>query len=284
PEPPEPGPGPAPGRRRRRARLLAGAVAALAVAVLAPEAFDKAVTGAGDRADPAGGASPTAARGAREPRSAAPETGPAPFHTDVLANNWDTPCDQWFLLDKAPRDVPPPPAGPGADAWAAALGAVPAGHLRLQVTVQGTEDRPVVLHALYVHVVSSRKARPGNAYTMGAGCGGGLTPGSFAIDLDAPGPRPRAVAGRAEDGKEVRATGFPYKASAEDPQVLNIDAATGGRDVTWYLSLAWSSGSRHGVARVDDHGRPFRTAGMRGDPAYWYGDAGDGGLAWIPYG
>ena len=85
--------------------------------------------------------------------------------------------------------VPPPPGLPDVGLWAQPLGAVPGGHLRLQLTAQGTPGRaPVVLHTLYVHVVGAKPApTSGYAYTMGSGCGGGLDPASFAIDLDAAG-------------------------------------------------------------------------------------------------
>ncbi|MFE1312146.1 helix-turn-helix domain-containing protein [Streptomyces sp. NPDC058755] len=203
-----------------------------------------------------------------------------PFHVNVLTNNWDQRCDQWFLLQSPPGRVPPPPAGQATDGWAGALGAIPAGHLRLQVTVQGTNSRPVVLHALYVHVSGARKAPVGNAYMMGGECGGDLAPASFAVDLDAQDPSAKPVPGH-EGNTATRATNFPYKVSVDDPEVLNIDAATDGKDVSWYLELRWSSGDQQGTTRIDDRGKPFRTAGMRGDKAYWYNAVGVG--QWEPY-
>nr|WP_184349800.1 transcriptional regulator [Streptomyces olivoverticillatus] len=192
-----------------------------------------------------------------------------PFTVNVLPDNWESPCDQWFALDQEPGKVPPPPARHATDGWAAALHAVPAGHLRMQVTVQGTDNRPVVLHALYVHVDGARKAPRWNAYTMGSGCGGALAPASFAVDLDDAVPRPRPVPGR-EGERPTSSTDFPYKVSVNDPQVLNIDASTLGQDVSWYLVLAWSSGDRQGTTRIDDHGRPFRTVALNTDHRYWY--------------
>ncbi|WP_159025154.1 transcriptional regulator [Streptomyces sp. MUSC 125] len=212
---------------------------------------------------------------ARAGTSAAP-----PFHVNVLANNWDERCDQWFFLRRPPASVPPPPAGQATQGWAAALGATPAGHLRLQVTVQGTSGRPVVLHALYVQVAGVRKAPVGNAYTMGEGCGGGLTPASFAVDLDAQVPTAKAVPGHEGDIR-TRVVDFPYEVSVDDPEVLNVDAYTGTRDVSWYLELSWSSGDRQGTARIDDNGTPFRTIGMHGDKKYWYNGASIDG--WVPY-
>ncbi|MFC9927112.1 helix-turn-helix domain-containing protein [Streptomyces sp. NPDC127190] len=231
-------------------------------------------------------ASPSASAGAGTPSPSARTEPPArrttaadsapPFHVNVLTNNWDSPCDQWFLLNSGPRSVPPPPASQATDGWAAALHAVPAGHLRLQVTVQGTSSRPVVLHTLRVVTTSSRTAPTGNAYMMGAGCGGGLNPASFAVDLDSPSANPRPMPG------EGGTTNFPYKVSVDDPEVLDIDASTNSHDVGWYLELTWSSGDRQGRTRIDDHGQPFRTVAMRGDKAYWYNGA-DGAGAWQPY-
>ncbi|MET8955903.1 hypothetical protein ACWEO4_34420 [Streptomyces sp. NPDC004393] len=129
-------------------------------------------------------------------------------------------------------------------------------------------------------MTGTRTAPAGNAYTMGAGCGGDLAPASFAVDLDAQAPSPKAVPGH-EGNVLTRATDFPYKVSVDDPEVLNIDAATAARDVDWCLELSWSSGDRQGTTRIDDHGRPFRTAGMRGDKRYWYN--ANGTNAWIPY-
>lgn len=312
-------PGPArasvPGARRPRLLLaVAAAVATAAVAGTAAAVSAMGDTGHGDTrhgaaqpssreraaagpALPSGGpSSPTPTADSAPPSSPGPSspstsasTSPAtakegssptaPFTVNVLPDNWDSPCDQWFALDKAPGTVPPPPAGQATEGWARALHAVPAGHLRMQVTVQGTEGKPAVLHALYVHVVSGRKAPGWNAYTMGAGCGGTLVPASFAVNLDDASPRARPVPGK-EGERPTASTDFPYKVSATDPQVLNIDAATLGQDVSWYLELVWSSGDRQGTTRIDDHGRPFRTVALNAGHSYWYNANNN---AWLPY-
>ncbi|MER5727755.1 helix-turn-helix domain-containing protein [Streptomyces sp. NPDC002138] len=235
---------------------------------------------------PAPGATPPSAApgqdGGRAQASGAPSSGPAalPFTVNVLANNWGSPCGQWFALDQEPGKVPPPPARGATDGWASALHAVPAGHLRMEVTVQGTGSTPVVLNALYVHTVDSGKAPAWNGYTMGAGCGGELAPASFAIDLDDASPHPRPVPGL-EGERRTSTTDFPYKVSATDPQVLDIDAATLSHDVRWYLELAWTSDGRQGTMTIDDHGRPFRTTALNTGRSYWY-DAGPN--AWVPTG
>ncbi|MFD8979734.1 hypothetical protein [Streptomyces sp. NPDC059564] len=246
-----------------------------------PSGGSSSPTPTADSAPPSspGPSSPSATSASSSPATAKEgASATAPFTVNVLPDNWDSPCDQWFALDKEPGTVPPPPAGQATEGWARALHAVPAGHLRMQLTVQGTEGKPAVLHALYVHVVSGRKAPGWNAYTMGAGCGGALVPASFAVDLDDASPRARPVPGK-EGERPTASTDFPYKVSATDPQVLNIDAATLGQDVSWYLELAWSSGDRQGTTRIDDHGRPFRTVALNAGHTYWYNANNN---AWLP--
>ncbi|NJP43317.1 helix-turn-helix domain-containing protein [Actinacidiphila epipremni] len=293
----------------RRGALVAGAVVAVGVAGVLPVALQGgggshggspaagAARAGGGAAVPSGPAGRVAApattagptRGVGAPpatsapaRSADPSPEPsgsdlAPFRLNVLDDNWDTQCGQWFLMPQRPGKVPPPPSLEQTGAWAEALGGVAAGHLRLQVTAQTAQAQPVVLHNLYVHVVSSKPAPKGNVYTPGAGCGGGLDPASFAVDLDATTPRTKPVAGFADDGRTRTRTDFPYKISTSDPQVLDVDASTADRDVSWYLELTWSCGDRSGRVTVDDHGRPFRTVGLHGDTAYFYN-----GTAWAP--
>ncbi|MEE4546917.1 helix-turn-helix transcriptional regulator [Streptomyces sp. V4-01] len=219
-----------------------------------------------------GGAADSAATVPRRPVTG----GKPPVQVSVLADNWHSQCGQWFLLPLPPAKVPPPPSLQEGKAWAAALGGVPAGHLRLELTAQGLPGSPVVLHALYVKVLGSVAAPKGNVYSPADGCGGGLDPASFTVDLDTTTPRARAVPGSVDDGRGTGTADFPFRISASEPQVLDVDAHTLDHDVRWYLDLVWSCGARQGVLRVDDHGAPFRTTGMEGDPMYgwsttrWY--------------
>ncbi|MFD0350979.1 hypothetical protein ACFQ0M_42990 [Kitasatospora aburaviensis] len=170
----------------------------------------------------------------------------------------------------------PPDTAADIDSWAAAQQAVPGGHLRLQLTAQGASATPVVLHAAYVQVVGRQPAPKGNAYTPGSGCGGALAPAALAVDLDAPAPRAVPVPAEGSAGKST-VSNFPYRVSVTDPQVFNVDAATTSQDVTWYLDLVWTSGDRQGRLRVDDHGRPFHTVGIRDAAAFSYD-----GRKWSP--
>ncbi|WP_037601395.1 helix-turn-helix domain-containing protein [Streptacidiphilus rugosus] len=293
---------PRPGRRPRRTRAVLAGVAAVAVLVplvlrtvggashdqpvsaslpgrgaatsSAPVASTNAPGSPSASATPSAGLSPspTGSLGPSPSPSTrpSPDTGPPPFQVNVLSDNWDSQCGQWFLLGQPPAKVPPPPSLQQTNAWAAALGGIPAEDLRLQVTVQGTSARPVVLHALYVRIVSSRPAPKRIGYTPASGCGAGLDPANFAVDLDSPAPRAKPVAGLVGSGLTATLSNFPYQVSATDPQVIDVDAHTTDQDVSWYLELVWSQGSRQDVARIDDNGKPFRTVGLKGLPAYFY--------------
>ncbi|MFD0408141.1 helix-turn-helix domain-containing protein [Kitasatospora sp. NPDC127116] len=300
-----PVPPPAGPRRRIRTRVLLSATAVVALAAVAsglllrdtgdnggtpnasassPAAPSVAAT-AGAGTAPTGAPAPPAPAGsaaADTPSAAAPaapEDLPAPFHVSVLSNGWGSPCDQWFLSARSPAQVTPPPSSSGRiDSWAASQRLVPAGHLRIELTALGASSDAVVLNSMSVQVVSTRPAPKWNAYTPGSGCGGGLEPASFAVDLDAATPRLVPVAGR-EGERRTGTTDFPYRISATDPQVIDVDAATRSQDVSWFLELVWTGkDGRKGTMRVDlGDQQPFRTVGMQGAPNYAHN-----GTSWTP--
>ncbi|PBC86714.1 MULTISPECIES: helix-turn-helix transcriptional regulator [unclassified Streptomyces] len=193
-----------------------------------------------------------------------------PVSVDVRPYRWESPCSQRYLVDRDPGTMGPPPSEQDARGWISSLGAVSADSQLVEVSVQGTGDRTVVLHGLRVRVVSSAAPPAWNAYSMGVGCGGGITPKTFGVSLDAPQPSIAPQGGQRD---------FPYKVSERDPEVFKITAHAGVRAVRWYLQLEWSSGNRHGTLRIDDNGEPFHTSGMEGRPQY---DYPLGGSKWIP--
>ncbi|MFI6152954.1 helix-turn-helix domain-containing protein [Kitasatospora sp. NPDC051170] len=254
------------GRSRwSRSRALAGAAAVVVLAVGVPAYL---MHSDGKRSADAAGATtaPTAAAAAVS-AVPTPEVLPDPFHVSVLATDWQNPCDQWFLSPRPPGKVTPPPTMFAAnDSWAAAQEAVPAGHVRLQLTALGDSSQVVVLNAILIEVVSTQPAFKGYAYTPGSGCGGGLEPSSFAVDLDSSPPRVTAVP---ETGKKT-ALDFPFQVSKTDPQVINVNATTRSQDVSWNIVLLYTAeNGRQARMTVNDHGKPFRTVGMKGVPAYF---------------
>ncbi|MFD0372688.1 helix-turn-helix domain-containing protein [Streptomyces sp. NPDC127114] len=256
-EPTEPGRSSGPGQPSGPSRSrLKGAVAAAAVVVLAvPGAY--LVGRVGDTAPD-------------DDRPAAPATtAPAPLSVGISSYNWAEPCGQYFLLDQDPGHVPPPPPPQDNRTWGRSLGGVDGGHMQLQLTVTGRTQAPVVLAKLHVRVVERDKPLDRTAYSMGDGCGSGITPQTFDVDLDAPRPYAKPVAGQDGDGV-VPAKDFPYKVATGDPQVLNLDVHTEQHATAWYLELDWSSGDKKGRIRVDDGGEPFRTSAIEGRPTYGY--------------
>ncbi|WP_229816236.1 helix-turn-helix domain-containing protein [Streptomyces lucensis] len=219
--------------------------------------------------------------GAGSAPSAKPATG-LPLIWSADSQVWDQGCGHDYVIDKSPAQVPPPPVQQDAAAWAATQGAAHGRQTMVQISVQGRSSTAVVLEALRVRVVSRGNPAAGRAYAMDQGCGGDMTPGRFTVNLDV--DRPTA---RPKDGADVEhtipAAHFPYRVSAEDPEVLLVDATTQAYDARWYLELDWSSQGRTGTIRIDDHGRPFHTTSIKGMPRYWYGTNSAGVRAWVPY-
>ncbi|MFD5641354.1 helix-turn-helix domain-containing protein [Streptomyces anulatus] len=195
----------------------------------------------------------------------------APPTVTISSYNWDEPCGQHYLVNRGPDELDPPPAPQDRRRWAESYGGVDAGNMLLQLTVQGTSREAVVLKGMHVRVLSRKAPLPWSAYLMGNGCGSGIAPQTFAAHLDAGHPTLRPVPGKQGD-VVVPAVDFPYKVTSEDVEVFNLDMKAVGYDVTWYLELEWNSGGNEGVLRIDDHGKPFRTSGMKGRPEYVYGN------------
>ncbi|MGA5216488.1 helix-turn-helix domain-containing protein [Streptomyces cinereoruber] len=272
PEPPTPEPSPAPepaptAPEAPRTPSLPAPLLVTAAVALVVLALAAALLGHPSRTPSAPTTAPTS--------SPSPEKEqPLPFTWTIGSQLWQGDCGHTYLVDRAPRAVAPPPVTADARAWAGAHGAVHGGETLVRVTVQGrSPSTAVVLHALHVRVVGRAAPPPWDAYRMGEGCGGAVTPRHFAVDLDRPRPLARPVDGHDASGAESRtipAVSFPYKVTASDPEELLVSARTAGCDCRWYLELEWSSGDRSGTVRITDGGKPFRTSGIAERPTYAY--------------
>ncbi|MFJ5058987.1 helix-turn-helix domain-containing protein [Streptomyces nigra] len=221
-------------------------------------------------------------KGGAEPSGKATSPRPpagVPLAWSVDSHVWQAGCGHDYVLTRPPEQVPPPPPGQDARAWATSLGAVHGRQTMVKVTVQGRSSTAVVLEALRVRMVSRAAPMKGTAYAMGHGCGGALTPRYFDVDLDKDRPIARPQDG-SDSGNPIPAMRLPYRVSATDPEVLLITAQTADCDCSWYLELDWSSQGRTGTVRIDDRGRPFRTTGIGSLPRYVYETSE---RAWVPY-
>ncbi|WP_331447937.1 helix-turn-helix transcriptional regulator [Streptomyces xanthochromogenes] len=285
--------------RRVRLALIGAAVVALAVPAVAVAALsgsdDKpsgtvadakesraATKSAAGRPTPSASPSPTpsaSASASASPSASASHVKPSakpgaasgtPISAGISSYDWDTPCGKFYLLDQQPSAVPPPP--PSAQdrrSWARALGGVDGGNLKLELTTTGKSEDAVVITGVDVRVVGREAPLNWTAYSMGSGCGGGVVPQTFDVDLDAPQPVTKPIAGKQGDSV-VPAKGFPFKVSTHDPEVFDLDVHVEAHDVSWYLEVGWSSGERSGTVKVDDGGKPFRTSAVKGRPLYEY--------------
>ncbi|MFF4047110.1 helix-turn-helix domain-containing protein [Streptomyces chartreusis] len=216
---------------------------------------------------------PSKKSGTSQPSTGVPLTWSADSHV------WQAGCGHDYVIDKPPQQVPPPPNPQDAATWAATMGAVHGKQTLVRITVQGKSSTAVVLEALRVRVVGRSAPMAGTNYAMDNGCGGALTPRYFDVDLDKDRPVARPADGN-DSGVTIPAMRLPYRVSAEDPEVLLIDARTVACDCSWYLELDWSSQGRTGTVRVDDHGRPFRTTANKGLKNYAYDTSA---RAWVPW-
>ncbi|GAA4921370.1 helix-turn-helix domain-containing protein [Streptomyces coeruleoprunus] len=199
--------------------------------------------------------------------SSAPAVRPPLWNAD--SHVWANGCDHRYLVDRNPGSVPPPPLEQDARQWAGALGAVHAGSTIVRATVTAPPGGAVVVERLSVRVVARRAPLMWPVYAMSNGCGGMITPASYAVDLDAARPLARPVEGF--DGERpLPVTRLPYRVSEGDPLVLRVEASAKRCDCDWYLEAEWSSGERHGTLRIDDRGNPFRTSGYGADREYGY--------------
>jgi hypothetical protein len=193
---------------------------------------------------------------------------------------WQSGCGHDYVIRKEPAQVPPPPAPQDAGTWAATQGAVHGRDTNVEISVQGRTSTAVVLTALRVRVAGRAAPVVGTVYAMEQGCGGSMTPRSFAVDLDKDRPIAHSVPGN-DSGTPIPAVRMPYRVSAADPEMLLVTARTETCDCSWYLELDWSSEGRTGTVRIDDHGSPFRTSSIKGLPRYWYGSEGSE-RRWVP--
>ncbi|WP_328749079.1 helix-turn-helix domain-containing protein [Streptomyces sp. NBC_00285] len=209
----------------------------------------------------------------------APLTWTANSHTLGLSG-----CGEAYVVAKPPRQVPPPPHPEDIAAWVDSQRAVHGGSTGVQITVQGRGSAAVVLEALHVRVVNRVAPAVGRGilYSLSDGCGAGITPRFFSVNLDAHLPLVRSMPGDNAAGTPIPAIDFPYRVSLQEPEVLVVSSLNESCTCDWYLDLDWSSQGRTGTARIDDHGRPFRTTSTKGLLGYRYDRIYHHPGRWVP--
>lgn len=177
------------------------------------------------------------------------------------------PCLGWVIA-KPPEDLGPVPpffdaADPGArERWVAGHGGVDSDTSYVNITVQGTSARAVILTGLRIDVV--RREPPLAGTTVREQCGDAFWARFFAADLD---QDPPAIAPSVDNRQEVEFEGaapepidFPYTVTEGDPELFSLIASTVTCYCEWTATLEWRVGDDTGTSLITDGGEPFRTS------------------------
>ncbi len=148
----------------------------------------------------------------------------------------------------------------GFEAWAARNHGLPASGNSVAVTLQGLDHHTVVVQDLRV-VVVHRAAPPTTAtYPNPAyGCGGGLAPNYFRVNLDEDPTVVHAFAGFTPGVGRVPPVPLPHQVSESRPEVWYLKVVTAECACSWYGYIDWTSEGVSRTAKISDHGRPFET-------------------------
>jgi hypothetical protein len=140
-------------------------------------------------------------------------------------------------------------------------GAVDPNATFVRVVVQGRSEASTVLTAVRIQVVE-RHDTTGGVLVIYAG-GGTMEERSLHVDLDSPNPIDKPMP---NDSGE--SWSFPLRVSSTEPEVLIIGALTFASDCSWFAELHYIAAGEARTVRIDDQGRPFRTAAPRGAEVY----------------
>ncbi|WP_159029941.1 helix-turn-helix domain-containing protein [Streptomyces marincola] len=236
-----------PGARRRWP--LAAALAAVVLLVFT--AVNAATSGGAPDGQAAG-----------DPAAGPPASSPEPLTWTARSHVWAGGCGHRYLVDRPPGEVPAPPVAQDAEPWADELGAVHGESAIVEATVRTARPAAVVVEAVHIRVDERRAPLNWPQFDMAMGCGGSLTPATFAVDLDRERPVARPVAGHdGHTGTDLPPPALPFAVTAEEPLVLRVEAVAGTCDCSWSIEVEWNSGDERGTLVIDDGGVPFRTSG-----------------------
>jgi hypothetical protein len=178
----------------------------------------------------------------------------------------------WVFPDSASPLRDPPGAGPvvNGHTWdevPTQFDGVIGSGASLYVSLTGPGDHAVLISDLTFEVYKRRPPRTGRVVNaVPSGCGNGATYRYGAVDLDTKAPYYVSPPQRLPEG--YNPLRFPYKVTANAPEVFRIDIYTRGCWCFWAAKLHWIDGAAKGELVIDNKGRPFEMTPTRGLPAY----------------
>ena len=138
---------------------------------------------------------------------------------------------------------------------------MPASGNYIEIVVHALGQHAVIVDRLRVVVTRRRRAGTGTAVFLAAEVGA-VVPPFLVADLDRTPISVRAMPGMNVGGQRVPEVALPRVVSNVAAEVWRIQAQTASYDCDWVAYLDWRSDGQSGSIRLDDHGEPFRTAGI----------------------
>ena len=188
----------------------------------------------------------------------------------------------WVFPADSPALTSPPGHGPtqGGMTWDSAPGAfggVIGSGASLYLSLTGPEDHAVLISDLVFKVYARKPPLEGKVVnSVPSGCGNGATYRYGAVDLDSKAPYYQKIPKSLPEGFEPLR--FPYKVTADSPEVFLLDIFTRDCWCSWSATLRWVDGKDSGEVNIDNHGRPFEMTPTRGLPAYeWVAEWSENG-------
>lgn len=172
--------------------------------------------------------------------------------------------DDSFFFSKTAAALSPMPPGYLSDRgivrrWGYGNGGVDAGLTFVELVVQGTSRKSVVLTDLRFRV--QRLPAPLGLVVKATPGGDGIEGRIATVDLDASPPKISGMRNDPDPEADGSRWSFPLRVTESEPEVLYLFAICQRHDCRWSAELHYVADGEHGVVTVDNKGRPFRTVG-----------------------
>lgn len=172
--------------------------------------------------------------------------------------------------------------GPVADGTKFPPRQVPAGGVlaagsSMEVIVQETTGKHVIVHSLWAKVISRDRPFAG-VLLPGTSCGGTLPLSLLEVDLGDEVPVSRSRGGGKVDKTAATQPPFPWSVAENDPVGYSIELKAVRARVEFVLVLEWSWGGVRHELTIDNAGKPFVVSSAEGLTGVMCPAVGD---AWI---
>jgi len=138
----------------------------------------------------------------------------------------------------------------------------------VEVTVEGDNGKAVILTGLDIQVLT-REELSDDVMAVGTGCGEGIEKRYYSVDLDEPAPHFK-LSETDENGRPVvKSVDFPYKVSANDPEVFVLAGNSLRHAIRWKAVLHWVADGKEGTSSISDGGDAFLSYPVD-SAGYWF--------------